>query len=121
MAATRGTSANARKVWMRIGTPASSRNCLGAMDGEWPAVIRVPRPAAGRITNTRINRGVYQLSGGWQSDEAFEDKTVVFGSLCPGDGDFQLLVGPNQGRVRRSLGDDATDLGQGDNGVLRGG
>ena len=61
MAATCGTAAKARSVWMRIGTPASSRNCLGAVEDEWPAAIRVPRPAAGRITNTRINTGVYQL------------------------------------------------------------
>src|SRR5271166_1067153 len=65
MAVTWGTSANARSVWMRIGTPASSRNCLGAVNDEWPAVIRVPRPAAGRITYTRINKGVYQLKSSY--------------------------------------------------------
>jgi hypothetical protein len=44
------------------------RNCLGVggplgrlADGPLPADILVPIPAAGRITNTRIESGVYKI------------------------------------------------------------
>src|SRR5581483_529856 len=56
MPETRGTARKARREWSRMGMPRSSMNCLGALPFELtPAVaeaIRVPIPAAGRITNT---------------------------------------------------------------------
>jgi hypothetical protein len=55
---TRGTAAKARKLWTRIGRPCKARNCLGAFGVAWPGAMRVPMPAAGRITKTRINLGV---------------------------------------------------------------
>src|ERR1039457_4326052 len=45
-----------------MGMPSRARNCLGC----GPA-IRVPSPAAGRIANTCITRGVYI---GWALDAA---------------------------------------------------
>src|SRR5271156_6340799 len=46
-----------------MGVPRNSRNCLGAPGVAFPAAIRVPRPAAGRMTKTRIGTGVYRELG----------------------------------------------------------
>src|ERR1700678_345373 len=54
MAVTRSTAAKARSEWIRMGSPLRARNCLGC----GPA-MRVPRPAAGRITKTCITGEVY--------------------------------------------------------------
>src|SRR5580704_14727976 len=54
MAVTRSTEAKARREWMRIGRPLRARNCLG-----WGPAMRVPKPAAGRITKTCITGEVY--------------------------------------------------------------
>ena len=53
-ASTRGTARNARTDLTSTGTPPISKNCFGATVDAPPAAIRVPIPAAGRITNTRI-------------------------------------------------------------------
>ena len=51
-------AANLRSVWTRMGTPPSSLNCLvGAFFLDFAAeagAMRVPRPAAGTMTNTFI-------------------------------------------------------------------
>src|SRR5580698_10901395 len=68
MASTRFSARNARRQCTRTGIPAMERNCLGVdgppgrpTEGPLPADILVPIPAAGRITNTRIESGVYKI------------------------------------------------------------
>src|SRR5579884_134413 len=46
---------NLRIVWMRIGAPSRSMNCLRLVPA-FSRPIRVPRPAAGRITETFMRR-----------------------------------------------------------------
>ena len=60
MQLTRGTAAKARRQCTRMGTPQSEK-LLGRIGGGMAGSHRVPIPAAGRTTKTRINSGVYRL------------------------------------------------------------
>jgi len=60
-ASTRGTARNAFTERTSTGTPPTSRNCFGAAVDAPPAAIRVPIPAAGRMTKTRITCEVYKI------------------------------------------------------------
>src|ERR1700683_1303536 len=63
------TAANLRSVWMRIGVPPSSVNCLEGDALRLPlaptgtGTMRVPRPAAGMITTTFIAGSKYTGGG----------------------------------------------------------
>ena len=48
---TEGQSRNLRMVWIRIGAPSSSMNCLRLVPA-FSRPMRVPSPAAGRMTET---------------------------------------------------------------------
>src|ERR1051325_346091 len=77
------TDANLRSVWMRIGTPSNSVNCLeaeGVTRALLAAAIRVPRPAAGMITITLIAGLKYtRLGGGTANLGVFGSRFSVFG------------------------------------------
>src|SRR5579883_1006929 len=62
ISATRSEAANLRTVWIRIGEPSSSMNCLRLVPAfsADPFPMRVPRPAAGNMTAIRIDLRFYR-------------------------------------------------------------